>query len=171
MAVRAQSTAARPAGGFTLLEMLVVLVVIGVALAVATPSTGLLEQSRQDEAVEQLRLALEQAVFESVLGGQELLFVAAPAAYHFERRDDEGGWLQARADGPLRPRELPDGLRIESVWLDEAALARPARLPFAGAAPPLFRVVLRRGARTLQLRSTAGGAVRLLPSDEVAHAQ
>ena len=149
---------------------MVVLFIMGLVLMVAAPSGGMLERSRQDEALEQLRLALEQAVFESVLGGQELRFVARAAAYHFERRDDQDGWLQARADGPLRPRELPDGLRIESVWLDNAPLPGQPRLPFVGAAPPLFRVLLRSGARPLQLQSTAAGAVRLLAAGEASDA-
>jgi general secretion pathway protein H len=149
----------RHAGGFTLLEILLVLVILGIAAVAAAPSLGWVGAARRDDAVEQLRLALEQAVFESMLGGQQLVFVSSGDAYHFERRGDEGVWALTEADGPLRARALPDAVRIEAAWQDSQAQRGQPRLSFAGSAPPLFRLRLRAGGQLVQLQSTPSGAV------------
>jgi general secretion pathway protein H len=157
--------------GFTLLEMLLVIVIMGVALAIAAPSTGFVGNSQRDDAVDQLRLALEQAVFESVLGGQEIMFVSSGNAYRFERRGDEGAWLPTEANGPLRARVLPDSVRIEGAWLDNQPLRGSLQLFFVGSAPPLFRLQVRAGDRTVRLQSTPAGAVVQTTENEVSHAR
>jgi general secretion pathway protein H len=159
------------ARGFTLLEMLIVVLIMGIALAIAAPSTGFVGNSQRDDAVTQLQLALEQAVFESVLAGQEVMFVSSGNAYRFERRDDEGTWLLAEADGPLRARVLPDSVRIERAWLDNQPQRGNPQLFFVGSAPPLFRLWVRNGERMVQLQSTPAGAVEQTALEGVPYAR
>jgi general secretion pathway protein H len=118
-------------GGFTLIEMLVVIVIIGVMAAAATLSMGILgrdnsveEQSRRFWAV------LRQAREESELQGLDIGVAVTPTQYEFQRFDSRTNlWTPIEQDKLYAPRELPEGLRFR-MWLDEREVVlkpRPER--------------------------------------------
>ena len=98
-------------GGFTLLEIMVVVVIIGIMVTFAVLSIGnrglderlSLEARRLQELI---TLASDQAV----LQGVELGFVQTDTGYEFLELKD-GKWAPA-AEGPLRTREMPEPLFI-----------------------------------------------------------
>jgi len=101
--------------GFTLLEVLVVLVIIGVVigfavLSVDTGPAGLHRESTRLASL--LELSAEQAV----MNGQEYRVILHRHDYAFELRRD-GKW-QGSDDEMLRPRQLPEGMALE-VLLEE----------------------------------------------------
>src|SRR5215510_11675337 len=103
--------AARHAAGFTLMEILVVIVIIGVIVASATLSIGLL--GRDSQAEDQLRrvwAVLAQAREESELQGLDTGLYISAQGYEFLRFDPrENRWMPIEGDELLAPRELPDG--------------------------------------------------------------
>jgi general secretion pathway protein H len=93
--------------GFTLLELLVVLLIIGIIISFATLSIGQ-NTSRvvQDEA-ERLQALLTMAGEEAVLQGRELALEFSRDGYRFLQLNDNNEWQTIEQDKLFRERELP----------------------------------------------------------------
>jgi general secretion pathway protein H len=109
----------RAAAGFTLIEILVVIIIIGVMVSAATLSMGVL--GRDSEVEDQSRrfwAVLRQAREESELQGLDVGVQLSPTEYEFQRFDQRNTvWTPIMDDKLYAPRKLPQGLRMR-VWLD-----------------------------------------------------
>ena len=115
-----------PARGFTLLELLVVLVIAGMLLGLvsfnAMPSK---RQVLQNDA-QRIALLLQTARDEAILRNRPILFEADGERYHFLIRN-ENKWEPIPQDDLLREREFkraPVGLAIEPQQVDQAERLR-----------------------------------------------
>jgi general secretion pathway protein H len=99
-----------PRAGFTLLEVLVVLVIISVVISLAT----LTVDTRQEEVEEQVRrlaAVVRLASEEAVLRSRELALEIKPDGYQFlELAEKE--FLPVEDDAVFRQRQLPEGLEL-----------------------------------------------------------
>lgn len=103
--------------GFTLLELLVVLVLIGIIISFAVLSIG--DGGRQErlkQEVQRLSSLFTLAGEEAVLRSLELGVVVQSQGYAFVAYDSEG-WQPIAADGMFREYSLPDTLEL-SLYLD-----------------------------------------------------
>jgi general secretion pathway protein H len=93
--------------GFTLLELLVVMLIIGIIISFASLSIGQ-NTSRvvQDEA-ERLQGLLRMASEEAVLQGRELALEFSRDGYRFLELNSKGDWLPIEQDKLFRERPLP----------------------------------------------------------------
>ncbi len=108
-----------PSSGFTLLELLVVLVIIGILLTMASLSVGGGGEQRQlHEEAKRLTALVALAADESVLKNQELLLAVEENGYAFLTQDKKQKWVPVDDTGSLRSRELPEGMQL-SVTVDE----------------------------------------------------
>jgi len=120
----------RTAAGFTLIEILVVIVIIGVMVSAATLSMGVL--GRDSEVEDQSRrfwAVLRQAREESELQGLDVGVQLTPTEYLFQRFDQRNTvWTSITDDKLYAPRKLPEGLRFRA-WLDgrEIVLKPPTK--------------------------------------------
>jgi general secretion pathway protein H len=105
--------------GFTLLEILVVVVIIGVIVAASTLSIGVLGKDREaEDESRRVWALLQQAREEAELMGQELGVYTYATGYEFLRYDvRRDRWRVIDYDELYRARELPEGLRYR-LWLD-----------------------------------------------------
>lgn len=102
--------------GFTLLEIIVVLLIIGLLVGAVSLSLGTRERPLEAEA-ERLAALLR-------LAGQETLLTSTPTAvgfhaegYRFYQYQDEDWHLLT--DGPLRPRQLDHDFKLELRFLED----------------------------------------------------
>ena len=102
--------------GFTLIEVIVVIAIIGFVLTIATISIGDPQVKRMKQSSERftalIQLAKEQAIFNS----QEYALSVWDSGYAFYILD-ENGWSLVSNDRIFRERTLPSGIEHE-LYLD-----------------------------------------------------
>ncbi len=125
----------RPAQGFTLIEVLVVVVLIGILSAVALLSVGSVgRKSPLEDEARRLHALLTFAAEESLMQGRDLGLRLEPAGYRFLSYDPESFiWEELSDDDLYKARELPEDVYMElfleekEVVLDTARNASPPR--------------------------------------------
>lgn len=102
--------------GFTLIEVLVVLVIIGVVLTFATLSVNPSGPSdRLDTESQRLQALAEAAADDAVLYGQSIGLQLTRDGYQFITLGATGWQPINRRDSPLHPRSLDDDIHIDRV--------------------------------------------------------
>jgi general secretion pathway protein H len=101
------------ARGFTLLEVLAVMVIVGIVLTFMTLAVDTDSRAREMEREAQRLLALLQlASEEAVLRSEQLALRVGETDYEFMILENNE-WLPLNDDRPLRARELPAGIELE----------------------------------------------------------
>jgi len=119
--------------GFTLLELLVVLVIVGITLSFAVLSLNL--RSDKDIVLEESRrltVLMQLANEEAVIQGRELAMQFEDDTYRFLFLDNKNKWQAIDDDQILRARSLPNGLRTELIieGIDQASTGAVANVVY-----------------------------------------
>ena len=111
--------AVRRASGFTLLEVLVVIVIIGIITSMAMVSVNVLGgDDEMDEEARRLMAVLGQVREDAMLEGRDVGLRVDARSYDFARYDARLEQWDLVGDDPLlRERALPDGVEFE-LWLE-----------------------------------------------------
>ena len=123
---------ARIDAGFTLIEILVVMVIIATVLSIGMLSFGLLGDDRelQTEARRFVALA-EVAQDEATMQGREFGIELMTAGYRFVEYDGlTAQWTDIPADDTLRLRGLPEDVKFELYLEDKRILLNDDPAPF-----------------------------------------
>ncbi|MEC7378241.1 MAG: type II secretion system minor pseudopilin GspH [Pseudomonadota bacterium] len=109
------------AAGFTLIEILVVLVVIGLlaALAVFTMA-GSSQQRELENEVRELFLLMQTASEQAVLNNQELGLRLEEGEYQFVAFEDQTGDWKASGERMFRARDLPEWVTVTEFIENDA---------------------------------------------------
>ncbi len=123
-----------PARGFTLLEIMVVLVLIGIITSFALLSVGGGPRERLAEEAQRLAALVQLHQQEAILSGEPRGIRFARTGYAILRQDEKGAWQPpiAAAD-TLIQHELPDEVAL-GLWVE----GRPAALKNVGKRPQVL---------------------------------
>jgi len=105
-------------GGFTLLEIMVVVVIIGIVVGLVSQAARPDERALLRVETERLAQLLDLAAQESRLSGRRIAWTADGSAYRFWRFAGETDWTEIRDVDSLRLRTLPEGMRIASLSIE-----------------------------------------------------
>lgn len=150
--------------GFTLLEMMVVLLVFGISLGIVTPHF----MKNDDEVLkeESLRLValIEYAADSASSRGLWLAWSPTASGYRFLQRDENKNvWQPVTTDEVLRERQLPEGMRLGASSQQQVAVPPNALIALSpsGIHAP-FQIELRIGKDKRIVRGNLIGQVEML---------
>lgn len=116
--------------GFTLIEILVVLVIIGIMLGLVSVRMMPDDAGRLRTEAERLALLLEQTRDQAVASGEPIGFSVEQGRYRFWVRDADNQWVLSSGDDLLRERPLADGVQLVALQVNQTPLAEGERLLF-----------------------------------------
>jgi general secretion pathway protein H len=124
------ASARATATGFTLLEILVVIVIIGVMVTMVSLSVGVLGADRAvEDETRRFWAVLRQAREEAELQAIDVAIFVGASDYEFLRWDTRRNeWLPIFEDKLYAQRSLPEGLRFR-LWLEGREIVLKPGLP------------------------------------------
>ncbi len=146
--------------GFSLIEILVVLVIISVFTSLAVVTLESVQSRNNDEEVLRLQRLLEMAADYSDTRGTPLAVEFLPNGYRFSAMQTNGEWRLIFAPSPFSERSWSEGVRVVRLDLDGVRQNEPLRLVF-GSEPPEYRLVLALPDGRKTLSGTISGVVGL----------
>lgn len=154
--------------GFTLIEVLVVLAILGIVVAAAGISVRGVAGPSVARETERLRQTLERLAERAQVTGQPLALQLLPGGYRVLRLDAGGHWQPAEGTAEFAERNLPAGFAWRALRTDRGE-ERPEQLVFA-ARSPRYRLRLATPDGDVVLRGASTGSVELLAGVALAEA-
>lgn len=147
--------------GFTLVELLVVLVIMAVVSGMAVVQMMPDDRSRLREEARRLALLLENAALEARASGHSLAWSPEAGGYRFWQLDRYGEWKHVN-EPMFRRRELPEAMLIIGVSVEERAIKPGEKLLFGTASfPTPFVIRLRLGKSEAAVAGNATGETKV----------
>ena len=159
---------ARRPRAFTLLEVLVVLTIMG--LVIGLVSTIVRPDDRTLACVEAERLAqlLDLAAMEARFTGQPIAWTPYGRGYRFWRMADDARWVELRDSDALRPRTLPQGIRVAAMQVENVPVTGDMRLEFTPHGRVFaFTIEMTLGLARCAVAASPLGEVRVVSHDEI----
>lgn len=149
------------ARGYTLIEVLVVVLIIGIVLGVVGLQVSGGEQRAVRDESERLALLMQHAQEEAILRARPIVFESSADGYRFFLPAADGKLAVMEDDPVLHPRTLPSALRIAAVEIDGARAGETAQILISptGEIVP-FSIVFEQGAARWQVLGSADGRIR-----------
>ena len=116
--------------GFTLLELMVVVAIMGLFVGLVSVIVQPNERTRLDVEAQRLARLLELVAVEAQVSGMTFAWTADQDAYRFLQLSETTGWLDVQANDLLRPRRLPDGMKIAQLTVENALVGDDLRVEF-----------------------------------------
>lgn len=153
--------------GFTLIELLVVLMIMGLIVGLAAAIVRPDDRGLLRVEAERLAQLLDLAAAESRLTGTPIAWTTDGADYLFWRMTPEGDWAEVRDSDLLRARELPQGMRISGLRVENVPARGAMRLQFAPyyGASLSFTIDLSLGEARYAVAASPIGELRLVPGE------
>lgn len=152
----------RRALGFTLIEILVVLVIMGIVVASVSLSFTRDESALLHETSERLALLLQSAHDDAILTGRPIAWSEEGGTYQFWRPNKDD-WAKVEGDELFRQRQLPERISMLELRVNNAVMKPGELLVFApGGLAASFEATLAYGQARSKVQGDAVGRVRVL---------
>ena len=162
--------AARNERGFTLIEMLVVLMIMGLFLGLVSAITLPDDRAVLRLEAERLSQLLDFAAAEAQLTGKSIAWTADGSGYRFWRLDEDSAWSEIRDSELLRARTLPQGMAVSGFRVENMRPQGAMRLEFAPQGSSLaFTIGMSLGSERYAVAGSPVGDVRVLPGEGKTH--
>jgi len=136
--------------GFSLIEIMVVLVIVGVFTALTTLSIEGMQSRRSDEEVARLRRLLEMANDFADTHGTPLAIDFLPNGYRFSAMQTNGDWRLLFPPSVFAERSWSEGVSVSSLELDGTRIDEPLRIVFNTEPPEyVLKVKIPDGSKSL----------------------
>jgi general secretion pathway protein H len=124
--------------GFTLVEILVVLVIMALVISIAVLSIGTTGRDQQlDEETRRIQGLVELLHERALLEGRDFGLRIEPTAYEFVVYSaDRDRWLTLTGESEFRRRDLPKGVTFELELDSVQVVLKPVDKTFSTDAPP-----------------------------------
>jgi general secretion pathway protein H len=158
--------AARNSRGFTLIEMLVVLMIMGLFLGLVSTITRPDDRAVLRLEAERLSQLLDFAAAEAQLTGKSIAWTADESGYRFWRLGEDSAWSEIRDSELLRARTLPQGMAVSGFRVENMRPQGAMRLEFTPEGSSLaFTIGLSLNAARYVVAGSPVGEVRVLPGE------
>jgi general secretion pathway protein H len=155
-----------PSRGFTLIEMLVVLMIMGLFVGLVSTITRPDDRAVLQLEAERLSQLLDFAATEARLTGKSIAWTADESGYRFWRSGDDGAWTEIRDSELLRERALPQGVAVADFRVENMRPQGTMRLEFAPQGSSLaFTISMSLGTARYAVTGSPVGEVRVVPGD------
>lgn len=119
--------------GFTLIEILVAVLIIGIVMSVAVLSLSLAGDDREvTREIRRLTSLIEVAQTDAMMQGREFGIEFMSGSYRFVEFDAENNrWTEPLGDDALKLRQLPDDYEVTLIVEDKEILLDPEPRPLS----------------------------------------
>jgi general secretion pathway protein H len=148
--------------GFTLVEMLVVLMVMGIFLGLVTVRMGVGEKDVLRNEAERLAQILDLAAEEARITGKSIAWTAEASEYRFWRLGTDNEWMEIRDNDLFRARALAPGVAISDLRVEAMRALNAMRVEFPpGGAMLAFTIDLSLGSAHYEVAASPVGEIRV----------
>lgn len=155
-----------PNQGFTLVELLVVLVVMGIALGIVMVQLMPDDRTTLREEAARLALLLENAGLEARSSGRSMAWSSEKTHYLFWKKNNYNDWTRIEDDTAFRPRTLPEGMRIDDIRVEDQPIKAGEQLALSASSFALpFRIHLSNASASTHIVGKSTGEVIVESSD------
>lgn len=153
--------------GFTLIEMLVVLLIMGLFVGLVSSIAKPDDRAMLRVEAERLAQLLDLAATKARLTGRSIAWTSDGPGYLFWQFGEDAYWAEIRDDDSLRARTLPQGMTLSSLRIENLRPPEQMRLEFNPYSATLsFSVEMAFGAEHFTVTGSPIGEVRVLPEQE-----
>lgn len=149
--------------GFTLIELMVVMVIVGVIAGTVSLGLEVLNQRDGERQIARLRLVLEASADRANLRGQPVVMELLEDGYRFAEYDVDGKWHALEKPPLFVEKRLPEGYRW--AGLNQQGGHSSDRLLF-GSTPPPFELMLRTPAGIVTYVGRETGQVSIVAASQ-----